>query len=453
MQAAAKGLELAYHIAADVPEVLVGDAGRLRQIIMNLVGNAIKFTERGEVAVTVRSEIGPIGPIGPISDQAQLHFTVSDTGIGIPREKQALIFAAFVQADSSTSRKYGGTGLGLAISARLIENMKGRIWVESEEGKGSVFHFTIALACPPHPAPRPLPPWLENVRGRPILVVDDSAVNRRFLAQTLASWRLEPQVAESAPAALAVLEQARSAASPFALIFLDAGLAGLDGLPLPKLLPPSARTILMLPAGSHPGDHPGCEALRIDACLSKPIRQSELLSAIGKALGGSTSGEKAPQPASLPPARERASRRILLAEDNLVNQRLGDRLLEKRGHRVVVAGNGREALAALEQQPFDLVLMDVQMPEMDGFEATAAIRQREKTTGSRLPIIALTAHAMKGDRDRCLSAGMDGFLSKPLQPEELYRSIEDHCLAAPPSEGTLAGDGSASRSSSGEPGA
>ncbi len=428
VQAAEKGLELAYHVAADVPDLLVGDAGRLRQILVNLVGNAIKFTDKGEVTVEVHKETQS-------AEQVRLHFTVTDTGVGIPPDKHELIFGAFVQADRSTSRKYGGTGLGLAISSRLIESMQGRVWVESEVGKGSVFHFLVNLALPAGGGmPQPLPAWLKAVRDQPVLVVAGSSTNRRFLAQSLAGFSFKPAVVDSLPAAQTLLEQARSAGTAYSLLFLDATLlhAKWDfGFP-------ARRILLLLPVGSHVSDYPGCEELRL-LSLTRPIRQSELLAAIGKALGVLPTKEL-PREAAPGPTTDGLSLRILLAEDNLVNQRLAVRLLQKHGHQVVVAANGREVLAALEKQPFDLLLMDHQMPEMDGLETTAVIRQQEKATGRHLPIVGLTAHALQSDRDRCLAAGMEDCLAKPLQGEDLLRIFDVYCPAPEPAADADAGD-------------
>jgi two-component system, sensor histidine kinase and response regulator len=473
LRAAQKGLELACHIRPDVPDALVGDPGRLRQIVVNLAGNAIKFTERGEVVVHVevessarrlalgawpgesRSRPQPSAERRAPSaeDEVLLRVAVTDTGIGIPHEKQQSIFEAFSQGESSTTRRYGGTGLGLAISAQLVQMMGGRIWVESEVGKGSTFYFTVRLGRQRGAEGSPVPREPANVRDLPVLVVDDNATNRLILEEMLTSWRMKPTVVESGASALAILEQAREAGEPFALVLLDAMMPEMDGFGLAEAIrqrPDAAEaTLMMLSSAGSFGDASRCRELGITTYLTKPIKQSELLDAIMTALGarvdrssalahprpGSALGpaKAGPVPRRAPSAERQAPRakralRILLAEDNAVNQRLAVRLLEKWGHTVVVAGNGREALAALGREPFDLVLMDVQMPEMGGFEATAAIREQER--GTHLPIVAMTAHAMKGDRERCLSVGMDGYVSKPLQPHELFDAIEKAALGA-----------------------
>ena len=425
LRADEKGLELACHVRPDVPDALVGDPGRLRQIVVNLVGNAIKFTERGEVLVEVQAE-------SQTEDSIQLHLAVTDTGMGIPAEKQRAIFDAFTQADGSMTRKFGGTGLGLTISSRLVEGMGGRIWVESEPGRGSTFHLTARLGLQKAPALRPRPAEPVNLYDLPVLVVDDNATNRRILVEMLKNWRMRPTPVEGGPMALDVLEQACKAGKQFPLILLDAQMPGMDGFALVeqmKQIPELAgATIMMLTSAGCRGDAARCRELGIAAYLTKPIKQSDLLDAISLALG------TLPREAGRIPLvtrhalRESRQRlRILLAEDNAVNQALAVRLLEKRGHAVTVAGDGRAAFAALEETGsggFDVVLMDVQLPELDGFEATAAIRGKEKATGGHIPIIAMTAHAMKGDRERCLDAGMDGYVSKPIQAKELFETLE-----------------------------
>jgi PAS domain S-box-containing protein len=441
LRAHKKGLELADHILADVPEVLVGDPGRLRQVVVNLLGNAIKFTEHGEVVVTVsvdketrgqgdnEKESGPasvsLSPCLPVS----LYFEVRDTGIGIPADKQRSLFQAFTQLDSSTTRKYGGTGLGLAISARLVGLMGGRIWLDSEVGRGSTFHFTARFdraeaAALPQPSAAPV-----TLQQLPVLIVDDNATNRRILQEMLASWRMRPTAVDSGAAALAVLAEARDRGQPFPLVLLDSMMPEMDGFTLAaqiKKQPGLAQAVLlMVSSADRHGDAARCRELGIAAYLTKPVRQSELLDRIVSVLGGALHEETAllPAPAAAFGPCQRPLR-LLLAEDNAVNQRLAVYLLTRRGHAVVVAGSGKEALAALEREPFDAVLMDVQMPEMDGFEATAALRLREQATGAHLPIIAMTAHAMKGDRERCLQAGMDAYIAKPLEAQELLEVVE-----------------------------
>jgi PAS domain S-box-containing protein len=416
LRAHAKGLELAYDIGPQIPDSLSGDPDRLRQVLVNLVGNAIKFTEKGEVVVRVQQE-------SRSDTDVHLHFTVSDTGIGIPADKQKVIFEPFRQADGSTTRKYGGTGLGLAICARLIEMMGGRVWVESEPGKGSTFHFTTRFALCPQQTQQAADSRIQAaLRAVPCLVADDNATSRDILVQMLQNWQMTPQAVASGRAALTALQQAADADRRYRVILLDMHLADLHGDVLGEFLrrqPALAASVILLSSGD-PQDAAWCRDVGVRA-LSKPVRQSDLFDAIQGLLG---------QPAPAPTLAEEdaatqnlAGRplRILLAEDNVINQRLAVCLLEKQGHSVVVAGNGREALDALEVGTFDLVLMDVQMPEMGGFEATAHIREREKRTGGHIPIVALTAHAMKGDRERCLAAGMDGYLSKPVQGGDLAR--------------------------------
>jgi PAS domain S-box-containing protein len=418
-----KGLELACQIAADVPEAVVGDAGRLGQILVNLVGNAIKFTQRGEVVVRVTME-------GGVRDEARLHFSVQDTGIGIPAEKQAVIFEAFAQADGSTTRKYGGTGLGLTISMQLASLMGGRLWVESETGRGSIFHFTAVLRVGHGSVARRIlvpPPKLDGMR---VLVVDDNATNRQILEEALRRWGMLPTLASGGSAALALLDQTAAAGTAFPLVLLDAHMPDVDGFAVAghiKASPPLAGTaVLMLTSSGRLGDLERCRDLGVAAHLLKPVAQGELLEAVARALQISLERAGGRKPATSEPAPEKQRPlRILLAEDNLVNQRLAVGLLTKQGHTVAIAADGEQALAALERETFDLMFMDVQMPEMGGYEATAHIRGQEKQTGSHMPIIAMTAYAMKGDRERCLASGMDGYVSKPILAEELFRAIDE----------------------------
>ncbi len=431
LRAHEKGLELTYEAAADVPDGLVGDPGRLRQVILNLAGNAVKFTEVGEVVVLVRPEIGPMGPMGPISDVV-LHFEVRDTGIGIPPDKRDAIFAPFEQADGSTTRKYGGTGLGLAISARLVEMMGGRIWVESEVGKGTTFHFTAAFQVRQDGAAGGPVAAAPDLTGLPVLVIDDNATNRRILEGMLRNWGMRPHGAAGGSAALGELARAAAAGSPYRLVLLDVMMPEVDGFAVaqriqrqPEL---AGATILMLSSADRQGDAARCRQLGVSRYLTKPVKQSELLDAILLALSGPAS---APRPSVTAPGRHPVAGaaprglRVLLAEDNAINQVIAVELLKREGHAVAVANNGAEALEVLGRERFDLVLMDVQMPEMDGLEATAALRAREGQTGRHTPVIALTAHAMKGDRERCLAAGMDGYVTKPIQPAELRRAITE----------------------------
>jgi two-component system sensor histidine kinase/response regulator len=394
--------------------------------VVNLVGNAIKFTDEGEVGLRVQVDA---------EDEAGcvLRFTVSDTGIGISPEKVKLIFDPFSQADTSTTRKYGGTGLGLTISARLVEMMGGRIWVESEPGRGAQFHFTVRLATAektPEVGTIAPPAILRAVK---VLVVDDNRTNRRILDGMLKRWEMKPSLVEGGVQALSELSVAREVGEPYRLVLTDMHMPGMNGFSLieeirrrPEI---SSATIVMLTSAGHHGDAARCRELGVAAYLMKPIRQSELREALARVLG--TREQEGPIPLitrySLGDAREPMScLRVLVAEDNAVNQRLATRLLEKRGHRVVIAANGREVLEALEREEFDLVLMDIQMPEMDGLETTAAIRTKELGLETRMPVIALTAHAMKGDAERCLAAGMDGYLSKPIRPQELDEILTKH---------------------------
>jgi signal transduction histidine kinase/CheY-like chemotaxis protein len=421
-----KGLELAEHIPLDLTQTVVGDPGRLRQIVVNLVGNAIKFTDRGEVVLRVEKESTANGEVG-------LHFSVSDTGIGIPRDRQAILFQAFTQVDASTTRKYGGTGLGLAISSQLVKMMGGRIWMESELDQGSTFHFTARFGVRPDSRPPPTKAEPVQLRDLPVLVVDDNATNRRILEEFLRKWHMQPTVVESGQAALAALDERRRGGPPFALVLIDSMMPEMDGFSLAERIQRdpalAGHTIMMLSSADRRGDATRCRELGVAAFLVKPVRQSTLLDSIMIALGAKHGAERLLP--VIPKTLDKCAHRLelLLAEDNAVNQKLAIRLLEKRGHSVTVADNGRAALAALETKRFDLVLMDVQMPEMDGFEATAAIRAREDGSGRHTPVIAMTAHAMKGDRERCLAAGMDGYVSKPLEANELFKTVEN--LAAP----------------------
>jgi len=420
-----KSLDLHCEVDPGVPDTVSGDSSRLRQIVLNLVGNALKFTEKGEIRVSVQPEEGG-------AEKPNLHFTVSDTGIGIPPEKHAHIFKAFSQADSSTTRKYGGTGLGLTISTRLVDMMGGKMWVESEVGKGSRFHFTLRM--PPVEArqvQRPAEDSSQTLQGVNALVVDDNATNRRVMHGILSRWGMSVTLAESGTQALEELSAPSTGSKPYTLVLTDLHMPDMDGFSLVEQIRRrkelSSIGIMMFSSAGQRGDGARCQKLGVSAYLLKPIRQAELRAAILRVVSAGDQKAQLPlvtrftlQNTAAPPV----SLRILLAEDNQVNQRLAMRLLEKRGHRVTLAGNGQEAVAAVEQGTFDLVLMDLQMPEMDGFEATAALREREKETGNHLPVIALTAHALKGDRERCLEAGMDGYLSKPIRPEELDAALE-----------------------------
>ncbi len=427
-----KGLQLTSHLQPGLRETLVGDPGRLRQVLFNLVDNAIKFTDQGEVVVRVEMESAS-------ADDVCLHFVVTDTGIGIPQEKQQLIFDAFAQVDSSTTRKYGGTGLGLSISSRLVGLMGGRIWVESEVGRGSAFHFTAGFHLVKTPARRPVLRESVSLKDQPVLVADDNPTSRRNLEQTLARWQMKPLAVDCGRTALDALEQAKAAGQPFSLLIADTNMPDMDGFALAERIKRNPElagtTIMVLASEGRPGDAARCRELGIAAYLSRPASQSTLFDAIMTTLGIHSQGE--PRPClvtrhSLGESRQQL--RILLAEDNAINRTLAVRLLEKAGHTVVVAENGQEVLTTLERDPFDLVLMDVQMPVLSGLEATAAIREKEKASGGHVPIIAMTAHAMKDDRKRCLEAGMDAYVSKPIRPEVLFEAIDGLRPLAPGAE-------------------
>jgi two-component system sensor histidine kinase/response regulator len=417
-----KGLELACRLDPALPARGVGDPGRIRQVLVNLLGNAIKFTPSGEVVLRVEQE-------ERTREATMIHASVSDTGIGIPEAKRRSIFEPFTQADGSTTRRFGGTGLGLTISARLVEAMGGRIWLESREGRGSTFHFTARLGVAPvetQPAPRTDP---MDLRGMRVLAVDDNDTNRQILEEVLANWKMRPASVAGGAEALRALEEAARAGDPFALVITDANMPVMDGFTLSKriLEAPGARPrIIMMSSGGQRGDGARCHALGVAAYLPKPLKQSDLLDAIMKSAGPGAS-ERADPPLITRHSLRKAARSlsVLLAEDNPFNEAVATALLEKRGHSVTVVHDGKAALAALESGSFDLVLMDVQMPEMDGLEATRILRERERRTGAHLPVLALTAHAMKGDRERCLEAGMDAYLSKPVRAAELFQAIEE----------------------------
>ena len=429
LRAHEKGLELACRIQPDVPEVLAGDPDRLRQILLNLIGNGIKFTAQGEVVLEVARE-------SEDNSGELLRFSVRDTGIGIAEAKLETIFEAFTQADSSTTRQYGGTGLGLAIVARLVELMGGRIWAESMPGVGSTFHFTAQFGVPKGSQPRAVPMDAVHLIDLPVLLVDDNATNRRILEEILSRWGMRPTAVENGPKALQALQVAQAQGNPYTLILLDVNMPLMDGFEVADRihndLHLAGATIMMLTSSARPGEVNRCRELGVAAYLIKPIRRGELLEAILSLLG-SRPPSKVRISASRPVNERRRGARVLLAEDNPVNQMVALRLLEKQGHRVVVAGNGREALLALSKAApdgFDMILMDVQMPEMDGFEATAAIRAQERESGRHIPIVAMTAHAMKGDRERCLEAGMDHYISKPIRAGDLLELVEQ-CVGVP----------------------
>ena len=422
VRAQQKNIGLDWDIQEDAPDQLIGDPGRLRQVLINLVGNAIKFTEQGKVSVRVEASPTSI-------DCLRLHFLIQDTGIGIPPEKQREIFEPFAQADGSTTRKYGGTGLGLSICVRLAQLMGGRLWVESEPGSGSTFHFTVQLGIQPVPKDMPLSSPSASLTGLRALVVDDNPTDRSVLARMLESLGVRVAVAPGANEALAILAQSTADTSRFSFLLIDAYMPSMDGFSLAEHLKrdPSLKsaTLLMVTASTLAEDEARCRALGLAAYLVKPIRESELLDALRRLISGNAPADGA----LLTKSNLRQSHshlNILLAEDNSVNQQLARRILEQRGYSVTVAPDGRRAVSAWESGRFDLILMDVQMPELDGFQATAQIRQKELATGVRVPIIAMTAHALKGDRERCLESGMDDYLTKPINRAELYSMIEKY---------------------------
>jgi two-component system, sensor histidine kinase and response regulator len=426
LRADEKGLELLCDVHSDVPDRFRGDSNRLRQVLVNLIGNAIKFTHVGEVALKVTCS-------GPNDGKYTLYCEVHDTGIGIPADKLETVFQSFCQGDASTTRQYGGTGLGLTISRRLVEMMGGRIRVESQVGKGSSFSFTIDLdpaEKPVNPARLASYPELSVLNGARVLIVDDNRTNRRILEGLLISWGMEPALASDGESALAALHAACHDGCGFQLILTDMHMPKMDGFQFIERVRGhdgcQAPTIVMLTSGGHRGDAARCEQLGVAAYLLKPIRQAELREAIARVLGAATenrNGHMITAPV-LEAATSAIALNVLLAEDNEVNQKLARRLLEKRGHRVVAVKSGLEALDAIRRDNFDLVLMDVHMPEMDGLEATKLLRAEEKGTGRHQPVVAMTALVMKGDRERCLAAGMDSYLPKPIRSQELDEVLE-----------------------------
>jgi len=418
LRAAERGLELVVHVEAAVPDRVIGDCGRLGQILVNLVGNAIKFTERGEIVVSVA--------LRPQDGEAVvLAFSVADTGIGIPAEKHQAIFEPFVQGDASMTRTFTGTGLGLTICSRLVAMMGGRLDLRSEPGKGSTFSFHLPMRLAIGMATTAVSGRAATLEALRVLVVDDNATNRLVLQEMLRGWRMRPVVCADAAEALAQLETSAQGRQPFQLALLDAQMPVVDGFALAARVRAheglKGGAILMLSSSDGLGQVARAREAGISLTLMKPIKQSELLDAIVTLLGAARNDD-VETPARMRDAR--APLRVLLVEDNPVNQHLARMILEKEEHAVVLARNGHEALARHGAERFDVVLMDVQMPEMDGLEATAAIRRLESQTGAHVPIIGVTAHAMKGDRERCLGAGMDGYVSKPIRPEALLDSID-----------------------------
>jgi PAS domain S-box-containing protein len=429
-----KDLELVCDVAAGLPARVIGDPGRIRQVLLNLLGNALKFTEQGEVVVRVDAEASAAGSM-------MLHLSVRDTGIGIPADKQASIFDAFTQADASTTRRFGGTGLGLTITTHLTGLMNGRVSLDSVAGEGSTFHVRIPLPIAAAPAESVAPVGLADLRGLPVLVVDDNATNRHILESTLNYWGLAPTLVDGGRAAIRTMEHARDEGRPFAIVLLDFQMPDMDGFEVAEAIRDhpdlAGTTIMMLSSVGERGDGQRCRAAGVHAYLTKPVRQSVLLDAVlelgGKALARVTGEFPAPRALSArtaPLVTQHSLReapralRVLLAEDNPVNQIVATKMLENRGHSVVCAADGREAVEMSATGGFDLILMDVQMPELDGREATREIRLREQAGAARLPIIAVTASAMEGDRDQCIAAGMDGYLSKPIRYESFIEEVE-----------------------------
>jgi PAS domain S-box-containing protein len=427
-----KPLEMIGRVSPRVPTALIGDSTRLRQLIVNLVGNAIKFTDVGNIIVN--TELEEIQ-----GEEVRLHISVTDTGMGIPIEKQQIIFESFAQADGSTTRRFGGTGLGLTISRQLVELMGGRLWVESESGKGSAFHFTCNFlqgSLIPSNQERTAG---ETLPGLNVLIVDNNSISREILVEMLTNWHMNPTRAYSGASALEIMQAAKVSGHGFPVVLLDASMPNIDGFQVMRRIQSNpglvGGVIMMLSANRHMIDAARCRELGVRRCLTKPIGQSELLDAILLALDPAVVKESFIE-ASVPPRQEKPRGmplNILLSEDNPVNQMLSIRLLEKAGHRVTLANTGRKAVAAWEnaRSPgFDIVLMDVQMPEMDGMEATAIIRDLEKKSGKHIPIVAMTAHSMRGDKEKCLAGGMDGYISKPIDPETLFAEIDRCCVTS-----------------------
>jgi len=427
LRAHEKGLELACEVHPQIPPLLVGDPGRLRQVLMNLAGNAVKFTERGEVVVEARVR-------SRNKEAVDLHFTVTDTGIGIPPEKQELLFQAFTQADSSITRKYGGTGLGLAISERLVKMMGGELWVVSAKGKGSVFHFTARFPVS-EKTETATPATQHELQNLPVLVVDDNQTNRKVLCGLTAQWGMKPIAAENGERALQLIE-AHHNEEPFRVILIDVCMPGMDGFELAERIQDypelAGASILMLTSAQRPQDVARCRQLGQGAYLVKPVLKADLLAAILKVIGApATAAARTPL---LRGATARGAARkleILVAEDNAVNEAVIVRLLAKLGHSPTVAHNGKQAVAFAGSRNFDLVFMDAQMPEMDGLAATVAIREQEKQNGRHLPIFAMTAHAMRGDQERCLQAGMDGYLPKPVRFDDVEQLLAGFSVDTP----------------------
>ncbi len=421
IRAHAKRIELAFEIEESVPQFVLGDGLRLRQIILNLVGNAIKFTEQGEVVVSVRVE-------SHTDDHVQLHFAVRDTGIGISPEQQARVFDAFEQADTSMTRRFGGTGLGLSISSRLVSLMNGRIWVQSQLDVGSTFHFLVNFkkSTDSMAAAVTVSADAHLLTGLRVLIVDDNDTNRRILLRMCQNWQMNPIAVADAPSALDQLRRASEAGPPFDLVLTDASMPDVDGFTLASHIRQdrkiSSVVVMMLTSLDQTHGAQELAQLGIKSFLVKPVKQSDLLDAIMLSMDGRRSERPVPAEQQKP-VLQLPPLQILLAEDSLANQKLAIGLLRRWGHFISVANNGRQAVDLASQGKYDLILMDIQMPELDGMEATALIREEQARTGQRIPIIAMTAHAMKGDKERCLAAGMDAYVSKPVRPNDLLAAM------------------------------
>jgi CheY-like chemotaxis protein/HPt (histidine-containing phosphotransfer) domain-containing protein len=433
-----KDVELVVHYPSRTPRWATGDPVRIRQILTNLVGNAIKFTAQGHVLIHVGCDAQKDG-------RADFHVRVQDTGIGMSPDKLAYIFDKFTQADSSTTRRFGGTGLGLAICRMLVEMMQGRIWAESQVGHGSAFHFVLPLPLAGEVAPAVVPAGDEALAGLRVLVADDHPVNRQILQEMFESWQAVPTVVDGGPAALELMRASGGdRAGRFDLVILDGQMPGMDGFEVARRIfeeeMPVHGPVMMLTSTLHGPQAQQCRRMGIEAYLVKPVRQAELLEAVLTALGKQAAHRDAP-PAPIPAAGP--ALRILVAEDNAVNQVVIRELLGSLGHTVAVVENGRQAVQAAFIEHFDVILMDVQMPEMDGYEATTEIRRQEQTAGGHRPIVAMTANAMKGDDDRCLQAGMDGYVSKPIDVQRVCRAIAAALAGRPTPIPPAAGEPSA----------
>jgi PAS domain S-box-containing protein len=424
VRAQSKGLELAYSVKPEVPDALIGDVYRLRQVLMNLVGNAIKFTDQGEIVVAVEA-------MSERDGDHELHFSVRDTGVGISKDKLARIFRPFEQADASTTRRFGGTGLGLAISVQLVELMAGRLWADSREGEGSTFHFTVVFQRGKEKRQAEQLQRREALQDLRVLVVDDNDTNRRITEEILKNWHMLPQSVPNGVEALAAVDRAHHAGQPFQFILSDVNMPEMDGFELFRRLregPHKDIPFVLLTSAARPGDVARCREIGVAAHLIKPVKQSLLMNAIANTVGHAevTLTEPTSQAPVDAQTGELRPLHILLAEDNVVNQKFAIRVVKKAGHTVEIANNGAEAVAAWERGDFDIILMDVQMPDMDGLEATQRIREREQAMdpSPHIPIIAMTANAMKGDREKCLDAGMDGYVSKPVKRDALFAEIK-----------------------------